>query len=75
MSKLLCNVLKISGGGNAPNGPPWLRAWRSAEGKQNLSHAGGDHVLIINLCVKFMIPLIFTDIQRKKIRLFNKSEV
>jgi len=25
MSKLLCNVLKISGGGNAPNSPPWLR--------------------------------------------------
>ena len=26
MSKLLCSVLKISGGGNAPNDPPRLRA-------------------------------------------------
>jgi len=31
MSKLLCNVLKISGGANAPNTPPWLRVclWES----------------------------------------------
>jgi len=28
MSKLLCHVLKISGGvANAPNATPWLRAW------------------------------------------------
>jgi len=27
MSNLLCNVLKISGVANAPNAPPWLRAW------------------------------------------------
>jgi len=27
MSKLLCNVLKILGEANAPNAPPWLRAW------------------------------------------------
>jgi len=26
MSKLLCNVLKISGGANATNAPPWLCA-------------------------------------------------
>ena len=43
------------------------------EGKQNLSHAGEDPVLNVNLCVKFVIPLIFTDIQRMKIRLINKS--
>jgi len=27
MSKLLCNVLKIPVGANAPNTTPWLRAW------------------------------------------------
>ena len=28
MSKLLCNVLKISGGGEMPQmPPPWFRAW------------------------------------------------
>jgi len=27
MSKLLYNILKISGGANAPNDLPWLRAW------------------------------------------------
>jgi len=32
----------------------------------------GDHVLNINLC-EFVIPLIFTEIQRKGIRFFNKS--
>jgi len=29
--------------------------------------------LNINLCVKFVTPLIFRDIERVKIRLFNKS--
>jgi len=43
------------------------------EGKQNLSDAGEDVVLNINMCINFVIPLIFTDIQRVKIRLFNKS--
>ena len=33
----------------------------------------GDHVLNINVFVKFVIPLIFTDVQRKGIRLLNKS--
>jgi len=33
----------------------------------------GDHVLNNNLCVKFVTPFIFTEIQRKGIRLFNKS--
>jgi len=27
MSKLLCNVLKIPRGANAPKASPWLRAW------------------------------------------------
>jgi len=41
--------------------------------KKILSCAWEDHILNINLCVKFVIPLIFTEIQRKGIRLFNKS--
>ena len=47
----------------------------SAEGKQKkiLSYAREDHVLNNNLCVKFVIPLIFTEIRRKVIRLFNKG--
>jgi len=39
----------------------------------NLSYMWEDHVLNINLCIKFVIPLIFTEIQRKGIGLFNKS--
>jgi len=43
------------------------------KGNKKLSYAWKDHVLNINLCVKFVILLIFTEIQRKGIRLFNKS--
>jgi len=32
-----------------------------------------DHILNINLCVKLVIPFIFTGIQRLKIGLFYKS--
>jgi len=38
-----------------------------------ISYAWEDHVLNIKLCVEFVIPLIFTEIQRKGIRFFNKS--
>ena len=38
-----------------------------------LSYAWEDHVLNINLCVKSVIPLIFTEIYRRGVRFFNKS--
>jgi len=41
-------------------------------GNKKLSYVLEDHVLNINLCVKFVIPLVFTEIQRKGIRFFNK---
>jgi len=40
----------------------------SAKEKQNLSQAGKDHVVNISLCVKLVIPFIFTVIQGVKIR-------
>jgi len=43
----------------------------SAKEKQNLSQAGKDHVVNINLCVKLVIPFIFTVIQGVKIRRFS----
>jgi len=39
---------------------------------KEIFYAGKDHILNITLWVKFVIPLIFTEIQRKRIRLFNK---
>jgi len=48
-------------------------AFRGRETKW-LSYAWEDHVLNVNLCVKFVIPLIFTEIYRKGLRFFNKSD-
>ena len=46
---------------------------RSAEGNKNISYTWEDHVLNIHFCVKFVIPIIFTQIWKKGIRLFNNS--
>jgi len=43
------------------------------ETKKFLSNTREDYVSKINLCVKLVIPLIFTEIQRKGIRLLNES--
>jgi len=41
--------------------------------KKILSHAGEDHAVNMNLCVKLVVPFIFADIQRVKIWLFNNK--
>ena len=51
----------------------WKTSTLSRKENKKLSYAWEDHVLNINLCVKFVIPLIFTEIQRKGITLFNKN--
>jgi len=43
------------------------------KGYQKFVSPGEDYVLNNNLYIKLVIPLIFTDIQRKQIRLFNKT--
>ena len=51
----------------------WNTSTLSRREIKKLSYAWEDHVLNINLCVKFVIPLIFTEMQIKWISLFNKS--
>ena len=41
---------------------------------KRLPYVWKDHILNINLCVKSVIPLIFTEIWRRGVRFFNKSK-
>jgi len=50
----------------------WNTTLSRRENKK-LSYAWADHVLNIHLCVKFVVPFIFTQIQREEMRLFNKN--
>jgi len=52
----------------------WNTSTLSSRETKKISYAWEDHVLNTNLCVKFVIPLIFTEIQRKGITFFNKSK-